>query len=380
MEIEELKKGGCGGMNIDELLKTAMQWGASDVHLAVPATPMYRMQQQIVPAGEEPLTPGAMWEIFEAVTTERQRAIFNKDLELDFAYSISGVGRFRVNASMQRGSIALTIRCLPVRIPTIEELGLPELCKTLIMKKKGLILVTGSTSSGKSTTQAAMIGYLNERESRKVLTIEDPIEYLHANKKCLIVQRELDSDTPSFASAMKHALRQNSDVILVGEMRDMATIATAVTAAETGHLVMATAHTQGAANVISRLISEFPSVQQEQIRTQLALTIEAVLTQILVPRADGKGRVAVFEIMLASYAIRNLIRENKSHQITSMIETSSQLGMQTLDQGLEEVVKKGLVKLEDAMLRSQRPDDLEKACQGQRVRAPAAESANGKSR
>jgi len=376
MEIEELKKGGCGGMNIDELLKTAMQWGASDVHLAVPATPMYRMQHQLVPAGEEPLTPLTMRGLFEAVTTERQRAIFNKDLELDFAYSISGVGRFRVNASMQRGSIALTIRCLPVRIPTIEELGLPELCKTLIMKKKGLILVTGSTSSGKSTTQAAMIGYLNERESRKILTIEDPVEYLHANKKCLIVQRELDSDTPSFASAMKHALRQNSDVILVGEMRDMATIATAITAAETGHLVLATAHTQGAANVISRLISEFPSMQQDQLRTQLALTIEAVLTQVLLPRADGKGRVAVFEIMLASYAIRNLIRENKSHQITSMIETSSQLGMQTLDQALEEVVKKGLVKLEDAMLRSQRPDDLEQACNGQRARTGGTESAS----
>ncbi len=366
-------------MNIDELLKAAMQWGASDVHLAVPATPMFRMQHQIVPAGEEPLTPGAMWEIFEVMTTDRQRAIFNKDLELDFAYSISGMGRFRVNASMQRGSVALTIRCLPVRIPTIEELGLPELCKTLVMKKKGLILVTGSTSSGKSTTQAAMIGYLNERESRKVLTIEDPVEYLHANKKCLIVQRELDSDTPSFASAMKHALRQNSDVILVGEMRDMATIATAITAAETGHLVLATAHTQGAANVISRLISEFPSVQQEQLRTQLALTIEAVLTQVLLPRVDGKGRVAVFEIMLASYAIRNLIRENKCHQITSMIETSSQLGMQTLDQALEEVVKKGLVKLEDAMLRSQRPDDLEKSCNGQRARAEGTESV-GKTR
>lgn len=362
-------------MNIDELLRTAMQWGASDVHLAVPSCPMLRIQHEIIPAGEEPLTPLAMRGAFESITTEKQREIFNRELELDFAYSVSGVGRFRVNASMQRGSVALTIRCLPMRIPTIDQLGLPEICKSLVMKRRGLILVTGSTSSGKSTTQAAMIDYLNERECRKVLTIEDPIEYLHTNKKCLIVQRELDSDTPSFASAMKHALRQNSDVILVGEMRDMATIATAITAAETGHLVMATAHTQGAANVISRLISEFPSVQQEQIRTQLALTLEAVLTQILVPRADGKGRVAVFEIMLANYAIRNLVREGKNHQITSMIETGSQQGMQTIDQALEEVVKKGLVKLEDALLRAQRPDDLEKALSSVRVRSQSVESA-----
>jgi twitching motility protein PilT len=366
-------------MNIDELLRTAMQWGASDVHLAVPACPMFRMQHEIIPASEEPLTPGTMRDIFESMTTEKQREIFNRDLELDFAHSIFGLGRFRVNASMQRGSIALSIRCLPMRIPTIDELGLPDICKTLAMKRRGLILVTGSTSSGKSTTQAAMIDYLNERECRKVLTIEDPIEYLHTNKKCLIVQRELDSDTTSFASAMKHALRQNSEVILVGEMRDMATIATAITAAETGHLVMATAHTQGAANVIGRLISEFPSMQQEQIRTQLALTIEAVLTQILVPRADGKGRVAVFEIMLANYAIRNLIREGKYHQITSMIETGSQLGMQTIDQALENVVRKGLVKLEDALLRAQRPEELEKTLSSGHVYAKGVESA-GKAR
>lgn len=366
-------------MNIDELLRTAMQWGASDVHLAVPACPTFRMQHEIIAVGGEPLTPGIMREVFESMTSVKQREAFYRDLELDFAYSISGVGRFRVNASFQRGSIALAIRCLPVRIPTIDELGLPEICKSLIMKRRGLILVTGSTSSGKSTTQAAMIDYLNERECRKILTIEDPIEYLHTNKKCLIVQRELDSDTPSFASAMKHALRQNSDVILVGEMRDMATIATAITAAETGHLVLATAHTQGAANVISRLISEFPSVQQDQIRTQLALTLEAVLTQLLVPRADGKGRVAVFEIMLANYAIRNLIRENKTHQITSIIETSSQQGMQTIDQALEEVVRKGVVKLEDALLRMQRPDELEKTSSSQRVHAKGVDSA-GKTR
>ena len=348
-------------METDELLRVAMQWGAADVHLVASSPPMFRLNNELVPASGEVLTTSELKKAFESITSDKQQKNFYRELELDFAHSISGLGRFRVNASMQRGSIALTIRCLPVKVPTMEELGLPDICKTLIMKRKGLILVTGPTSSGKSTTQAAMIDYLNGKASRKVVTVEDPIEYLYSNRKCLIIQRELDDDTTSFASAMKHALRQNSDVILVGEMRDVATIAAALSAAETGHLVLATAHTQGAANVISRLISEFPSVQQDQVRTQLALTLEAVLSQLLVPRADGKGRVAIFEIMLANYAIRNLIRENKTHQITSVIETNSQQGMQTLDQALEAAVRHGVIELEEALLRAQRPEDLEKA-------------------
>ena len=347
-------------MDIDELLRVAMQWGASDVHLVVPACPMLRISHELVPMGNEPLTPQATEEALESITSEKQREAFYAELELDFAYSISGVGRFRVNASMQRGSIALTIRCLPVRIPSIDELGLPDICKTLILKRKGLVLVTGPTSSGKSTTQAAMINYLNERVSRKVVTVEDPIEYLHTNKKCVIVQRDLGDDTTSFASAMRHALRQNSDVILVGEMRDVATTAAAITAAETGHLVVATAHTQGVANVIDRLISEFPPSQHEQVRVQLSLVLEAVLSQVLVPRVDGNGRVPVLEIMLVNFAIRNLIRERKVHQIVSVIETSSQSGMQTLDQALEDAVRKNIISVEDAILRAQRPEQLEK--------------------
>jgi len=347
-------------VDIDELLRVAMQWGASDVHLVVPACPMLRISHELVPMGNEPLTPQATEEALESITSEKQREAFYAELELDFAYSISGVGRFRVNASMQRGSIALTIRCLPVRIPSIDELGLPDICKTLILKRKGLVLVTGPTSSGKSTTQAAMINYLNERVSRKVVTVEDPIEYLHTNKKCVIVQRDLGDDTTSFASAMRHALRQNSDVILVGEMRDVATTAAAITAAETGHLVVATAHTQGVANVIDRLISEFPPSQHEQVRVQLSLVLEAVLSQVLVPRVDGNGRVPVLEIMLVNFAIRNLIRERKVHQIVSVIETSSQSGMQTLDQALEDAVRKNIISVEDAILRAQRPEQLEK--------------------
>ncbi len=348
-------------IDIDELLKMAMQMGASDVHLAVPACPVYRLSNTLVPACDEALTPMSVKQAFESITTEKQQEAFYRDLELDFAYSISGTGRFRVNASLQRGSISLTFRCLPLRIPSIDELGLPPICKSLILKRKGLVLVTGPTSSGKSTSQAAMIDYLNERESKKVLTVEDPVEFLHSNKKCLIVQRDLGDDTTSFAAAMRHALRQNADVILVGEMRDVETTAAAITAAETGHLVLATAHTQGAANVIDRLISEFPPAQQEQARTQFALVLEAVLSQTLVPRSDGHGRVAAVEVMLANYAIRNLIREKKVHQIPGVIENSSQEGMVTLDQALAELVSKGEIALEDALLRAQRPEELQRA-------------------
>ena len=321
---------------------------------------MLRLCNELIPFGNEPLTPLAVKEVFESITTEKQREAFYGELELDFAYSISGIGRFRVNASMQRGSIALAIRCLPVRVPSIDELGLPDICKSLILKRKGLVLVTGPTSSGKSTTQAAMIDYLNERESRKIVTVEDPIEYLYSNKKSFIVQRDLGDDTLSFAAAMRHALRQNADVILVGEMRDVATTAAAINAAETGHLVLATAHTQGAADVIDRLISDFPPSQHEQVRVQLAITLEAVLSQILVPRVDGKGRVAAFEILLANYAIRNLIRERKIHQIATVIETSSQTGMQTLDYALGDLVRKGIIDAEEALLRAQRPEQMEK--------------------
>ncbi len=347
-------------MDIDELLRVAMHWGASDVHLVVPACPVLRLYHELVPMGDEPLSPLAIKEAFESITLEKQREVFYRELELDFAYSISGVGRFRVNASMQRGSVALAVRCLPVSVPTIDELLLPDICKTLILRRKGLILVTGPTSSGKSTTQAAMINYLNEKMSRKVVTVEDPIEYLHSNKKCLIVQRDLGDDTTSFASAMRHALRQNADVILVGEMRDVATTAAAINAAETGHLVLATAHTLGAADVIDRLIAEFPPSQHEQVRVQLALVLEAVLSQVLVPRADGKGRVPIVEIMLANYAIRNLIREKKVHQIATVIETSSQHGMQTLDQALEDAVRSNIISVEEAVLRAQRPEEMEK--------------------
>jgi twitching motility protein PilT len=346
-------------MVINELLRVAMERDASDLHLIVASPPMLRIYNKLVPIGEVPLTPKAVKDMFEAITSDRQRETFYRELDLDCAYSVPGLGRFRVNAALQRGSFALTIRCLPSEIPTIDKLRLPEICKSLVLKRRGLIVVTGPPSSGKSTTQAAMIDYLNEQESRKVVTVEDPIEFLHSHKKCLIVQRDIEDDTKSFASAVRHALRQNADVILIGEMRDVNTIKAALAAAETGHLVLGTAHTLGAAETIERLINEFPSPQQEQARMQLTVVLEAVLSQLLLPRADGTGRVALFEIMVATYAIRNLIRDKKFHQIPAMIEMGRQHGMQTFRQAVKDLVSNGIINPEEMLLRTSRWEELE---------------------
>jgi twitching motility protein PilT len=349
-------------MDITALLRLVIEKGASDLHLAVPSPPVLRLRGRLIPLSQlPPVTPEAARRCFESITTERQREIFYQRRELDFAYTLPELARFRVNAAFQRGSISLTFRMVPTKIPTIEELGLPEVCKSLVLKPRGLVLVTGPTGSGKSTTLAAMINYLNEREARKVITIEDPVEFLHSNKKCFIVQRELGEDTLSFASGLKHALRQDPDVILVGEMRDLETIATAITAAETGHLVLSTLHTSGAAQTIDRIIDVFPAHQQPQVRAQLALILQGVLSQALLPRADGGGRIAAFEIMLGSPAIRNLIREGKTFQIPTYLETGSQQGMQTLDQALALLVKRGAVTLEEALLRAQNAEELKKA-------------------
>ena len=259
-------------MDIHRLMNLTAERGASDLHLLVPAVPTIRIDGNLIPLEDEkPLTPKDTEEAFESLTTERQRERFYEELELDFAYSLPGVARFRANIALQRGSICLSLRCVPVDVPTIESFGLPEVCKELAMKPRGLVLVTGPTGSGKSTTLAAMIDYLNEHDRRKVITVEDPIEFLHKNKKCLITQRDLGDDTRSFAAALKHGLRQDPDVILVGEMRDLETMSTAITAAETGHLVLSTLHTIGAAATIDRIIDVFPPYQQPQIRAQLAL-------------------------------------------------------------------------------------------------------------
>ena len=247
---------------------------------------------------------------------------------------------------------------MPVEAPTIENFGLPGVCETLALSPRGLVLVTGPTGSGKSTTLAAMIDYLNEREKRKVITIEDPIEFLHKNKQCLITQRDLGDDTRSFTSALKHGLRQDPDVILVGEMRDLDTMATAITAAETGHLVLSTLHTIGAAATIDRILDVFTPYQQPQIRAQLAVVLEGVLSQVLLPRADGSGRIAAFEIMRHTYAIGNLIREARTYEIPALLEVNSRQGMQTLDQALGRLVEAGLVTLDEALMRAHKPQQL----------------------
>jgi twitching motility protein PilT len=354
-------------MNMDELLRVVVERQASDLHLKTGSPPVLRIHGALTPYGDGRLTSEEMQEALEQITTPEQREAFAKDLELDFAYSISGLARFRVNAALQRGTVSLALRQVNWRIPTIEELGLPEVTKVLVMKPDGLILVTGPTGSGKSTTLAAMLDYLNEREARRVVTVEDPIEYLFRDKQCFFTQRELGADTRSFSAALKHVLRQDPDVILVGEMRDLETIATALTAAETGHLVLATLHTPSAPQAIDRIIDVFPPYQQDQIRTQLATTLEGVFYQALIPRPDGKGRVAAMEVMIATVAIRNLVREGKTYQMPNVIQTGAQYGMQTLNQALRDLVQRGLITSRDALVKSDNPDELREWI-GDRVR------------
>ena len=286
-------------MNIHEYLDITVKNRASDLHLKTNSVPIIRVDGELVPIrGEPPLTSKDTLEALEKLTDDKQRETFRQCYELDFAYSIPGTARFRVNIAMQRGSICLSLRLIPLEAPTIDQLGLPEICKQIVLKPRGLVLVTGPTGSGKSTTLAAMINYLNEQERRTVYCIEDPIEFIHKDKKCFVIQRELGGDTQSFKSALIHSLRHDPDVILVGEMRDLETMSTAITAAETGHLVLSTLHTIGAAATINRIIDVFPPSQQPQIRAQLAIVLQGVLTQVLLRRVDNNGRIASFEIML----------------------------------------------------------------------------------
>lgn len=349
-------------MNIEELLRLVVEKGASDLHLRVPSPPVLRIDGALTPLVELPrVTPQFAKECLEQITSDHQREVFYRDRELDFAHSVPGLARFRANAYFQRGTISLAIRQVPFEIPTIEQLGLPAVCKSLVLKNRGLILVTGPTGSGKSTTLAAMINHLNKTDSRNVITIEDPIEFLHKNDKCLIAQRDLGEDTRSFANALRQALRQDPDVILVGEMRDLETISTAITAAETGHLVLSTVHTANAAQTIDRIVDVFPPFQQQQVRFQLSLVLEAVLSQTLLPRIGGRGRIAAFEIMIGTEAIRNLIRERRTEQIPTYLQTGRQFDMQTMDQALEELVRTRKVPLEEAVLRYTKPEELRRA-------------------
>jgi twitching motility protein PilT len=352
-------------MEINELLKLMVDKGASDLHLKIPSHPVLRIDGALIPQDDlPPITVKAIEDIFERITVPEHRAVFLKTHELDFAYSIPGLARFRVNVLRQRGTMGIAFRYVPFTVPTIDELRLPQIFKDLILKPRGLILVTGATGSGKSTTMAAMINHLNENDRRSIITIEDPIEFLHSDKKCIVVQRDLGDDTESFSIALVHALRHDPDAIVVGEMRDLETISTAVMAAETGHLVLATLHTTDAPQTIDRIIDVFPHGQQGQIRLQLSQVIVAIISQTLLPRIGG-GRVAAFEIMLATNAVRNLIRQEKTFELSSFMQLSIKDGMQTLDQALADLVRSGVVSDEEVLMKSSNPERLKKSLQFQ---------------
>lgn len=354
---------------IGELLRLVVNKGATDLHLKVPSPPVLRIDGALIRQEDlSPVTPESIQSVFEEITCHDQRVAYDREREIDFAYAVPGLARFRVSALQQRGTISLVFRLVPIKTPSIDELGLPQICRELALKPRGLILVTGPAGSGKSTTLAAMINHLNENECRSVITIEDPIEYLFRDEKCLIRQRDLGDDTKSFHTALVHILRHDPDVIVIGEMRDLETVSTAISAAETGHLVLATLHTVDAAQSIDRIIDLFPPGQQRQIRLQLSQVIEAVVSQALLPRIGG-GRVAAFEVMLATSVIRKLIREEKIYEIPPNIEMGKFEGMQTLDQALADLVARNVVSKEDALLKSSNPAKLQQSPQFQREAA-----------
>ena len=352
-------------MQIDELLKLMVNKGASDLHLTVPSPPVLRIDGVLIPQEDRPpLTAKDIELALEQVATKEQRLVFDGEWDLDFAYTVPGLARFRINALKQRGVISLAFRFVPFYIPSIDEWGLPQIFKKLILKPRGLILVTGPSGSGKSTTMAAMLNHLNENTTKNVITIEDPIEFVFRNRKCLIRQRDLGDDTKSFSTAVIHALRHDADVIVIGEMRDLATISTAIMAAETGHLVLGTLHTIDAPQSIDRIIDIFPHGQQQQIRLQLSQVIEVVISQALLPRIDG-GRIAAFEIMLANSVIRRQIRDEKLYDIHPNMEMGKLEGAQTMDQALADLVKRNVVTQEEAILRSSNPVKLQQSLQSE---------------
>jgi twitching motility protein PilT len=331
---------------------------------------MIRQRGALVPLeGMPKLTPTDTREIIYAILSSNQRQRLETEWQIDFAYSVPGHGRFRVNAYMQRGTLAAAFRLIPSETVPIEKLGLPPVIRGFSKKPRGIVLVTGPTGSGKSTTLASLIDEINETRDEHILTIEDPIEFLHSHKRCIVNQRELGADAPSFALGLKAALRQDPDVILVGEMRDMETIGTALTAAETGHLVFATLHTQDAPQTVDRIIDVFPPEQQGQVRAQLAIGLQGIVTQTLVPTADGEGRCVAAEVLVPTPGVRNLIREGKTHQIYSLIQTGGQHGMQTMDASLAGLVQEGKITMNVAESRSSQPVELRRLVQGEKPTA-----------
>lgn len=336
-------------MDLRELLMMANESKASDLHLTFDSPPILRINGELTVTDKEVLTKEQLKKIIYGVLTDRQKEKFEAEKELDFSLALSGMDRYRVNVHIQRGSVEAAFRRIPLFIPNMQELGLPPIAADLARKKNGLVLVTGPTGTGKTTTLASMINLINEERKTLIIMIEDPIEYVHFNKKSIIKQREVYSDTHSFSEALKRCLRQDPDVIVVGEMRDLETISTALTAAETGHLVLATLHTPDAPQTIERIIDVFPSHQQGQVRLQLAAALQGVLSQVLLPRAEGDGRLLATEIMIATPGVRNLIREQAVEQLPTAIQTGSAYGMHVMDKCLQELCQSGAVKFEDAV-------------------------------
>lgn len=336
-------------MTIEELLITAKENKASDVHITVGLPPKMRINGILVDMDYPRLLPTDTEAVISAMMSDKRLQQFEELGEIDFSYSITQIGRYRVNVFHQRGSMAASIRLVSTKIPLPEELGIPKSVVDLYQRKRGLVLVTGPTGSGKSTTLASIIDKINSTREVHVITLEDPIEYLHNHKKAMVNQREIGLDTHSYSNALRAALREDPDVILVGEMRDLETISTAITAAETGHLVLSTLHTIGAASTIDRIVDVFPPHQQQQIRVQLSMVLESVISQQLIPTADRKSRIAAFEVMHSTPAIKNLIREAKSPQINSTIQTSKKLGMQTMDDAIFDLYMKGDIDKENAV-------------------------------
>jgi twitching motility protein PilT len=342
-----------------DLLSIMVERGASDLHITTGTYPQVRLNGKLGPLSQfEQLTPQDTQRLAYSVLNEAQKQKFEEESELDLSFGIQGMARFRCNVYRQRGAIACAIRVIPVKIRGFHELALPPIVEQLAERPKGLILVTGPTGSGKSTTLAAMVDKINSERSEHIVTIEDPIEFVHQHKKCLVNQREVFSDTQSFKDALKRILRQDPDVVLVGEMRDLETISAALTIAETGHLTLGTLHTNSCAQTMNRIIDVFPTSQQDQVRAQLSLVLEGVFCQQLVPTVDGRGRAMAMEIMVATPAIRNLIREEKIHQIYSAMQAGQKFGMQTMNQSLVALVQRGTIAREEALNRTMDPQEL----------------------
>jgi twitching motility protein PilT len=352
-------------LDFADVLLEVIDRRASDLHITAGAPPTVRVRGRLVPMEGFPvLTPNDTREIVYSILSEGQRQKFENNWQLDFAYQIPGRARFRVNAYMQRSAVGAALRLIPFDVVPLERLGLPPAVAEFANRPRGLILVTGPTGSGKSTTLASLIDVINASREEHIMTVEDPIEFLHQHKKCIVNQRELGSDATSFAEALKGALRQDPDVILVGEMRDMETIGTAITAAETGHLVFATLHTQDTPQTIDRIIDVFPSEQQGQIRAMLSVALQGIMTQMLLPTADGAGRCVAAEVLVPTPAVRNLIREAKTHQIYSVLQTGASHGMQTMDAALAQLVRAGKVNRQLAETRSHAPEEFRRLIAG----------------